>query len=139
MIPNSNTRPPARAMFTEAATDGRMPVVSITASAPRPPVASRTLSMAPSPPGNVMSAPSVEVFGKAAVRVAANQHAVRAQMCLADPAMEARAAVKLGVDDDPVAGAQPIGVAGVDDLPEHFMTHDSRIADRNRTAENLEI
>src|SRR5204863_3666457 len=70
---------------------------------------------------------------------AANQHAVRAQMCLTEPAMETRAAVKLGVDDDAVPGPERLGVAGVDDFPEQFMTHDSRVADRNRAAENLEI
>ena len=58
MMPNSSSRPPERAMWIPSLRTGSIPVHSITASAPRPPVASRTFRIASSPPGNARSAPS---------------------------------------------------------------------------------
>ena len=82
---------------------------------------------------------SIEIIGKTAVGVAADQQTIRAQVRLADPAMEAFAAVQLGVDDDPVAALHGLGAAGLDDLAEHFVTHDPRITHRNRAAVDFEI
>ena len=47
-----------------------------------------------------------QVLGEAAVGVAAEQLAVRAQVRLADTAVETVAAIELGIDDDPLAGAE---------------------------------
>src|SRR5437879_12770482 len=60
-------------------------------------------------------------------------------MRLADSAMEAFAAVQLGIDDDAVATPHRLGAAGLDDLAEHLVTHDPRIPDRNRAVVDFEI
>ena len=64
--------------------------------------------------------------------------AVRTQMRLPDPAVKAGAAIELRIDDDPVAGAKR-PAARLDDLAGHLVTHDARIADRNRAVEDLVI
>src|SRR5512134_3442770 len=53
--------------------------------------------------------------------------------------MKTCTAVQLRVHDDAVAWAEACGIAAFDDFADHFMTHDSRIADRNGAAVDLEI
>ena len=78
-----------------------------------------------------------DVFGKAAVGVTPDQHAVRTQMGLSDPTMETGAAIELRVDDNSVARSEM--PAALDHLADHLMAHDSRIGDRNRAAVDLQI
>src|SRR5437016_409895 len=49
------------------------------------------------------------------------------------------AAVELRVDDDPLSRKERVGVARLHDLSDHFMAHDSRIADGNRAIVDFEI
>ncbi len=79
-----------------------------------------------------------DVLGKPAVTVASNEHAVRAEMCLTDPAVKARPAIELRIDDDAVAGAQRTR-ACIDHLARHLVTHDARILDRNGAVEDLVV
>ena len=89
--------------------------------------------------GEDMARWSRHIFGKAAIGIATDQHAVRTQVGLPDPAMETGAAVQLRVDDDPLAGGEAAGVAPIDNPADHFVSHDPGIADRNRAAVDLEI
>ena len=75
---------------------------------------------------------------EAAVAIASDEHAVLAKMCLADPAMEARAAIQLRIDDDAVAGAQR-ACASIDHFARHFVAHDARILHGNRAVEDLVV
>src|SRR5437868_14910358 len=53
--------------------------------------------------------------------------------------MKADATKKLGVDYDPVPGADTGVAIGVGDLADHFMTHDARVFDGNCAAENFKV
>ena len=73
------------------------------------------------------------IFGKAAVDVAPQQHAVGAQVRLADSAVETLAADKVrGSTIDPVSRPER-ALRRFDYFPDHFVAHDPRIPDRNRT------
>ena len=75
---------------------------------------------------------------EAAIRIAAEQLAVRTQVSLADTAVETDAAIELRIDDDPVAAAE-WGAARLDDLARHLVPHDAGIADRNGSLEDLVV
>ena len=79
-----------------------------------------------------------DVVREAAVGVAADQHAFRTQVGLADSAVKARAAVQLRVHDDAGAASEPPG-ARFRDFAGHLVPHHARVPDRNRAAVDLVV
>src|SRR4029077_939139 len=67
-----------------------------------------------------------------------DQNAFRAKVRLSDPAVKTASAIQLRVDDDAIAELDRAR-ARVDDLTGHLVTHDARIADRNRAAVDLVV
>jgi hypothetical protein len=78
------------------------------------------------------------ILRKPAVPIAADEHAVAAEMCLPDAAMKAVPAIQLRIDNDAVAAAQLAG-PGIDHFARHLVAHDPRVFHRNGTVEDLVI
>ncbi len=79
------------------------------------------------------------VLREAAVPIATQQHARRAEMLATVVAVAASAAVDHGIDDDAGTDADAVGTTDLDDLADHLVPHDARVIDRDAAFENLQI
>ena len=85
-----------------------------------------------------MTARSHNVLCEASVRIPPKENTVWTQLGLPGSTVEAHAAVKARVDDNPSAEMELI-IATLDQFTDHLVAHDQRVADRNRTFVDFQI
>jgi hypothetical protein len=85
-----------------------------------------------------VAARSHKVIREPAVGIPSDERTIGAEVSLAGAAIQAHAAVKGRVNDDPIPAVER-GVSSVDHLTDHFMAHDQRVADRDRAFVDVKI
>ena len=85
-----------------------------------------------------MAAWSHEIIRESAVGIASDERAVRTEVRLACAAIQAHATVEGRVNDNAIAAMESV-VSSINNLADHFMAHDQRVADGDCAFVDVEI